>query len=187
MSRLLQRALEDRKLGQKTIPDVDLFHISFQRTDDIDITIYPQIPVGSETDNEENSSLLGSEPDIPRISFSPTVEQCFRAVYPNVSHLFEEKKYPHMDYYVYRANPQGDERFVFPDRLTERRFVMDAHITEEHWCLSPIEVELIARVRIHRPKNNRMLESHFFNDRSLPKIEVGPKEIDYSILWGSLQ
>lgn len=161
---------------------VRLFHISFDG--ELGSTLEPRLPYGDDPreDEEFADDGLYPEPNVPRVSFSPSLRQCFRAVYPNVSHFFEEHRYPNMDFHVYEAILTGRERIVLPEYLTKERMVWDAHITDEHWSLDPVKVERIGAVRFYRPRNDESLQTHPFNDRRLPKkSNVGPKDIEMKV------
>lgn len=70
----------------------------------------------------EVSHIYISEPEFPRISVSPTVEQCIMAIYPNISHYFEERNYPYMDLYVYKITTTSLRTVITPESLTALRF-----------------------------------------------------------------
>lgn len=97
-----------------------LYHISFKS--DLEGIWKPRNPINEGID---------TEPDLPRISCAPTIEQCFQAIYPNISNLFEEKNFPYMEFYVYSPVLDGSERVLYSDQLTNNHIVPDAHMTDE--------------------------------------------------------
>jgi hypothetical protein len=123
-----------------------------------------------------------SEPNVPRISFALTVLGCFQAIYPNVSHYFEEEKYPYLDFYVYRPKFTGRERIRWPEDLTNDRWVWDAHITSELVALDPVQMVLDGKVRIFNCADRDGIETHLFDDISLPTRMVYPVDIDFKSL-----
>ena len=162
-------------VNPKTLPI--LYHISFK---DYGSTIWnPLNPAGSE-DIPEGDEDLG-EPLVPRICVSPTLEQCFRAVWLNVDKFFKKKKYPHMDFHVYSPSFKGQERVIPPDVLTNERWVWDAHVTQEHWILTPTIMEKIGWCRFYNTLNKGLLYTRVFNDPKEKKSsEAGPTHIKFS-------
>jgi hypothetical protein len=66
--------------------------------------MYPRQPHGLKDPDDIKKKLTQSifaENLPPRISFSPSVTECFRAIWPNIHKYFTRHKYPHMDMYVY--------------------------------------------------------------------------------------
>lgn len=139
------------------------------------------MPLGLDEDEQETGPY--PEPPLARISFSPSVEQCYRAIYPNISHYFTQANYPSIDMSVYRAVFTGREDVILPEVLTQNRWVWDAHVTEEHWVMSPVKVERVARVRFKNQKNVPELTTPPFDDPAEPRRKhVGPTTIDFSYL-----
>lgn len=130
-----------------------LYHISFNKN--LPLTLVPKQPDGSGEGEVGDSSLAEDLP--PRVCFAPSVEKCFIAIYPNISHLFEEENNPHIDIYVYERKPESvaEKDYMTPEHLTSNKLVHDAHITDEYVFFKPVKVERIAKVRIHKPLSSK--------------------------------
>lgn len=169
-----------------------LFHISFKDKNAAGIWL-PDDPAGLDHSEESSPGVVGDpswpypEPSLPRISFSPTIEQCFRAVYPNVAKFFKEKKYPYMEYSVFQPIFKGTERVVTSEELTAKKFVWDACVTEETCVLDPIQVKFVGRVRILNTNDSPVMFIHPFNDPKNPLESVGPANIKVQYLTNSLR
>ena len=116
------------------------------------------------------------EPSLGRISLAPSIEQCFLGVYGNTAKFFTEKKYPHMNFYVYAPRYEGAERVVTPKTLTDDRLVWDAHVTKEHLILDTVFMRLIGEVMIKNTNKNPIIRTHPFNDPREPMFDVGPEK-----------
>jgi hypothetical protein len=131
------------KLGSaKPIVTDLLYHLSFN--DKLPTTLYPRQPMDSTV---VKGKFVEELP--PRISFSPTIQQCFSALYPNISKYFEEENYPHMDMYVYV--PVGKSDRISNKEVNDK--VWDAHITGEVCFKTPTKVMRVAKIRIFNPGN----------------------------------
>lgn len=149
-----------------------LYHLSFK--DDLGPILSPRQPNG--TDVIEDGIYTEDLP--PRISFGPTIEQCFYAIYPNISHLLRSKegkneKYIFMHVYVpVKKNPKK-----LPDSLVKRE-IWDAVVTDEICVIEPVEVQCIGMVRLHNPyyKNNvpEYIFVHPFGDKEQEELFVSP-------------
>jgi hypothetical protein len=153
-----------------------LMHLSFRG--DLEGVWRPRNPHG------DGHSVGGqhSEPDLPRVSLAPTVEDCFRAIYPNVAHYFEHHKYPHMDFHVYRPVFQGSETVVTPQELTRSRMVHDAHMTSEYCVLSRLRMRHAGRVRVFSTNCSPFLSHHPFADRLRDSISFAPRDVRWKAL-----
>lgn len=138
-----------------------LYHLSFQPK--LSGVWFPQLPVGT------NTACQYPEPDIPRISLSPSIEDCFRAIYPNVSKYFEEKLYPSMDFYVYEPILTGNEIILTPDMLTDKGHVHDAHMTREHCIINPTYLKCSGQVRIFNTNDSPNIYYRPFNKWNKPR------------------
>lgn len=150
----------------------ELFHLSFN--DKLEGLWRPKLPDGSELPSGQYA-----EPNTPRISFSPTIEGCFRAIYPNISHLFEVKKYPYLVFRVYRPILTDKIHLVTPDELTKEKQVWDAHVTREYHTEQAVKMVKVGKVMVKSPKNKSFLKTHPFGDKQLPPKNVGPKHIEW--------
>ena len=155
----------------------ELFHLSFSGTKTG--TWFPITPAGTEDVNPDDVAF--GEPPVPRISLSPTLEQCFRAVYPNIDFYFKDKRYPHVDIYAYRPRFKGGERIVLPETLTQERWVWDAHVTDEHWVLDKVEMELVGRYRFFNTEDNThgYATRPFDDPNEPPNSYVGPNKVEF--------
>jgi len=155
----------------------ELFHLSFSGTKAGSWS--PITPAGTEDVNPDD--LEFGEPPVPRISLSPTLEQCFRAVYPNIDFYFKDKRYPHVDIYAYRPRFKGGERIVLPETLTQERWVWDAHVTGEHWVLDKVEMELVGRYRFFNTEDNThgYATRPFDDPNEPPNSYVGPNKVEF--------
>lgn len=144
-------------------PYPTLYHLSFNA--DIEGLWKPQIPDGSYEDDPSDPALY-TEPSTPRISLSPTVEQCFQAVYANVKHLFADSPDRTLTFNVYRAVFNGREKLVHPSTLSKQRMVHDAHITQEHCVLTPLKMEWVSQVRVQEPSKQDQRPYYAFGDSS---------------------
>jgi len=144
----------------KNLPD--LYHISFNH--DLEGMWTPVEPDGDYT--EENVDLV-TETVVAKISVSPTIEQCFQAIYANVKHLFGGRGRSKMTFAVYKPRFTGRERIILPKAFTEQRAIHDAHITEEHGIIDPTYMEYVGRVEIEVPKSSDKLYYYAFDDRSV--------------------
>lgn len=119
------------------------------------------------------------EPNIGRISVAPTIEGCFVGVFPNVSKFFEEKKYPHMNFFVYSPEFAGGERVVTPETLTKDRLVWDAHVTKEYLILDKVEMRLVGELEVKNTNKSPTAYTHPFDDKQEPVASVGPEHIRF--------
>ncbi|MNT54041.1 hypothetical protein D3C72_1911720 [compost metagenome] len=149
-------------------------HISFR--DNLEGVWKPLPPAGGEL-------VAGKypEPATPRVSVAPDIVSCFRGVYPNVSKFFEEKNYPHMDFFVYEPVFEGSERVWTPEILTKHQLVWDAHVTNEHAILDRVKMKLIGEVRIYNTNKEPTATTHPFNNPNEPEQSIGPKNI--RVVW----
>lgn len=150
------------KLGSAT-PKIRnlIYHISFN--DSLPNVLIPRQPADSGGDD---TNLVEKLP--PRVSFSPTIQQCFSAIYPNISHYFEEHNYPHMDMYVYCPVKWGGQ--IPPDTVLKN--VWDSHVTGEVCYTEPVTVIKVAKIRVRLsggkdvrgfPFNNAFLKPRFIS------------------------
>lgn len=144
-----------------------LFHISLN--DKLPTTLKPQRPEGFE-DPEQG---VFKEFDHPRVSFSPTIYQCLQAIFPNVWQLFSTPKGQKegIEFSAYAAKPNQKARVILPERLTKDRLVWDAHITQEHCFLDPVEIYYCGKFIAFVENNDPGLSIHPYNEKSIPARE----------------
>jgi hypothetical protein len=153
-----------------------LYHISFRGN--LQGVWTPRNPDGHELEKPKHDS----EPDLPRISCSPTIEQCFQAIYPNISHLFEVEKYPYMDFYAYSPEVKATTRVLTPSELTSKRMVHDAHMTQEHCILDPVFMRLVSRVRVRNTNKHPFLNHRPFGDPTRQERSFAPGKVEYRVV-----
>lgn len=151
----------------------ELYHISFR---DVPKKIWePRLPDGFYTDNHtEPGGILYPEPDFPRISFSDDLLKCFYAIWGNVRHLYLNKGYPHLDFNVYTPVLTSRHRLIYPETLTQKKWVWDAHFTGEHMVTIPTQMLPWGRVRYFIKEPVTMLMTHPFNNPDNPLKRTGP-------------
>lgn len=153
-----------------------LYHLSFKK--DLEGFWNPKNPDGIASENTDDLK----EPDLPRISVSPTIKQCFQAIYPNVSRFFKEENYPHMDFYVYSPVLKGDERILTPVELTKKKMVHDAHMTDEYYILDRVWMSLIEKIRIFNTNKSSDLFYRPFGDKKQEERFLAPMDVRFQVL-----
>lgn len=162
----------------------DLFHISFKdkafrgmwKADN---------PAGFEEPQEGTQGVVGDtswpypEPSLPRISVGPTIEQCFRGVFPNVADFFQKKNYPYMQFSVFSPKFVGTERIITPEELSKQRMVWDACVSEEHCILDDTWMEYVGNVIVYNTNKSPTMFIHPFGDKKLGLESVGPANIKW--------
>lgn len=152
-------------LGTQSLKE-RLYHLSFNGS--LPNVLEPRQPADSGWVEEESFNPVKTKrPTTPereacfaehlpdRVSFTRGLEQAFLAIYPNVNQLFEVKKYPYMDMFVYRA--VGSEKLKRIDPHTLSKNLWDYEATHEVAFLEPVQIERIAAIRVHRPKHKSMV------------------------------
>jgi len=127
--------------------------------------------------NDGDVNNIFTEPSTPRICLSPTLEQCFKAIYPNISKFFEIENYPYMVFNVYQAMNIDNKFLIYPNTLTEKRWVLDAHLTKEHWYLNNLKMANMGKIKINNTNRSKMIKGHPFDDVKEKEIELFPKNI----------
>ena len=138
-----------------------LYHISFNRR--LEGIWVPKEPDG---DYSEDTADLVTETVLAKVSASPTVEQCFQAIYANVKHLFGPGYKSRMTFAVYTPVFKGSERVLPPEAFTRHKAIHDAHVTEEYGILDPVYMRYLGNVEISQPGPKDKLEYYAFDDRS---------------------
>lgn len=147
-----------------------LYHISFK---ELPVVLNPKLPAGS----NEGSPGKYPEPDIPRVSMATSIAGAFRAVYPNVSRLFEEENYPYMEFFVYQYVPKSGDVLISTETLTNDRMVHDAHVTGEVIATTPTSIKFIKKIKILNTSKDVGLKYRPFNDDNEPELYHSPKVI----------
>mgnify|MGYP001767713234 CR=1 FL=1 len=157
-----------------------LFHISFK--DDLPSIIDPKRNDGIYEGEEGYQQEAYPEPSFPRFSCSPTIIQCFQAVYPNVKRFFDEDRVPYLDFFVYSPVIDNELEILTPEDLTKKRFVHDAFLTEEYCILSRVRIEKVAKIRINRIAVVEKIWYRPFNDPSEKKDSWLPGGFSFKVL-----
>lgn len=140
----------------------ELYHLSFN--DELEGIWKPKMPVG---DGETVGGKF-SEPEFPRICVAPSIEQCFWALYPNISRFFEELNYPYIQMTAYVPKLTEDTAIISNQEIIRRRLVHDAHITGEVMITSPVYMKKHSVVKIANPVRNKTVMYRPFNDKNEP-------------------
>lgn len=140
-----------------------LYHLSFKG--DLPKKLMPRQPHGSKKGKDGKYA----EDLPPRVSFSPSVQQCFSAIYPNIFHVFEKvnegKGYPYIIMYVYVPVLRGGETTIPESEV--RRKVWDWQATGEVCFSSGVEVRVVAKIKIPNP---------YRNGPKIPEITIQPSD-----------
>lgn len=141
--------------------------------------IYPTSP------SETNGTWPYPEPSTPRISVSPHLVGCFRAIYPNVYRLFTERRYPYMDIHIYQPEITTSTKVVTHQDLVKDRLVWDAHLTKEHWILTDVQMKQVGKVRVKNTVRLGTMKTHAFGDPKERVGEVGPLVVQIETMSGN--
>lgn len=144
------------------------YHLSFDNT--LEGFWSPRVPIGS------GGSGVLSEPEIPRICFSPTIEQCFQAIYPNISEGFEVSKRPTL---LYLYSPKTLYGVVPNDEVCS--YIHDAHITKEFWLTERNEVFLIGEILVFPSTLNYPDLMYLPFDKPGEEYYISPSALDYDL------
>lgn len=160
----------------KDLGNLALYHISFNsKLEGIWDPEFNQKPDENHPEVADPSNTPWyPEPNLGRISTAPSIPGCFVGVFPNVSKFFEEKKFPHMNFYVYTPVFKGSERVVEPETLTKDRLVWDAIFTGEHLILDEVYMRLVGEIEILNTNKLQTAYIYPFGDRKEPLASVGP-------------
>lgn len=157
---------------------VPLYHISFHG--DREGIWTPKVP-DSPFDTPTNPSTSYEMP-IPRICVAPSIEQCFWAIYPNISHYFEDEDYAAMCFTVYRPILNASIPVVDTNALTQQQLVHDAHVTGEHWLLGDTFMVAEDQICIKNTCHGEFVRFQPYNHESGGWWDLAPKHVDYHSL-----
>lgn len=157
------------------------YHLSFDRELAGEWT--PRTPQGFDCVKNDKGFAAGmQEPRLPRICLSPSIEGCFYAVYPNIYHLIEREKYPHIDYCLYRAYIDTEDKdFRSNDWLVKNKVVWDAHVTKEVWYLGKLKMSRYQLLRFTPDWDKPRIETTAFND-PLGKTRFISPAVDIAVI-----
>ena len=154
-------------LGNRKADPV-LFHLSFR---DLPTTLTPRQPKDSGSGPSEFTEQLP-----PRVSFSPTVQQAFGAIYPNISKFFEELAAKSITMKVY--SPINCSTLPQIDPAKVKAKVWDAHYTGEACFTAPVKVEFVGTVELFNPYRQKQVVNEInvnpFDNPMLPTQFVCP-------------
>jgi hypothetical protein len=154
---------------------VPLYHLSFNG--DLHGIWTPKVP-DSPFDTPANPSTSYEMP-IPRICVAPTIEQCFWAIYPNISHYFEEENCAAACFSVYQPILNASSLVVDTQALTQRQLVHDAHVTGEHWILSDTFMVHHSTIQIKNTSYGEFVKFRPYNIDHGDWWDLAPKEVKY--------
>lgn len=154
-----------------------LYHISFNKA--LPRYLYPRQPSGLHNPDDitkQTKNTLFAENLPPRVSFSPSVTECFRAIWPNIHKYFTQHKYPYMEMYVYGLVKGNENQMFTPKQMTDRQQLWDAHYTKEHCFLSKVKIEKIARIKVMNPLIDGLpiAKIHPYNEENYPLTNASP-------------
>lgn len=166
-----------------------LFHISFSGS--LPNTMYPRQPQGLSNPDDINKpphESIFQEKLPPRVSFGPSIIECFRAIWPNIHKYFTKFKYPHIDMYVYTVIKGNENQMLTPEKMTLESKLWDAHYTHEHCFLTKVKVAKVAKIRIMNPAkanpNGEILvdEVHPFGDEGHKAVRGSPTNLEVKVI-----
>lgn len=157
---------------------VPLYHISLQN--DLEGLWRPKAP-DSPFDIPKKPSIITEMP-LPRICVAPSIEQCFWAIYPNISHYFEDEDYAAMCFTVYRPILNAYTPVVDTNVLTQQELVHDAHVTGEHWLLGDTFMVAEDQICIKNTCHGEFVQFQPYNSERAGWWDLAPKHVDYHSL-----
>lgn len=98
------------------------------------------------------------------VPFSPSVELCFRAVYPNIKELLEGSKERDITFTVYMTKPTSMSGILTPLELHNQRLVNDAFITQEYAVQKDVKIKKIGKVTFLNTSDDGGLHYLPFNE-----------------------
>jgi hypothetical protein len=148
---------------------VPLYHVSFKQ---LPKTLKPRLPTGSELSVKGHHT---TEPDIPRICFSESLEGAVRAVFPNIQKLAEEHGKEGLEFFVYRVDKGTENSWVPPWALVDAKFVHDAEVTKEWWAMSDVDIKPDGKILVTMDTDKDFLEYYPIKNK---KAEHSPLDIE---------
>lgn len=118
-----------------------------------------------------------------RICFSPTILQCFLAIYPDIKHYFEDPKHdcPFMDMYAYGTESELYSQVSVREMKTN---IADYHVTGEVAFNVPVTAKLVGKVRFYNPRLDKEVgevHAYPFDNPALKMLNFGPR-VKYDIV-----
>lgn len=158
-----------------------IYHISFNGN--LPSILEPREPYGQpvEAKNKKSSKWWSKENLPPRVSGSPSVEQCFYATYPNYSSVYDRMP-GHVIAYVYQIVCEKGSFRMDDKALIKERRVWDAHVTGEHAYFEPVKATKLFKVKILKEDLGDFIKAHPFNLMSEPSVEISPRLRKYEII-----
>jgi hypothetical protein len=148
----------------KEIPD--LFHIS---ENPLPSVLVPRTP---EYQAKKDKTKF-TETDIPRVSFSPSIYNCFIAIFPMISKYMESNEglKRGIFFYVYKAVPTSRNKILSPEELSKKKLVWDAHVTQEYCFLDSIAIRYCGVVKIDYDPDPVWNDIYLYNDKREELLE----------------
>lgn len=149
---VIERYKKPSIVSSKRIPS--LYHISFNQN--LPAKLEPRQPVSTEPIEDNDSDPLTAE-DLPdRVSFSSSIEGCFRAIYPNILDIAKNANGRPLRFTVYLLSPTTlRTSYMSPADLTAERKIHDACFTAEYSFFKTVFVRKLADIDIYISKNPR--------------------------------
>lgn len=152
-----------------------MLHISFNS--DLPRTLKPRQPDGFVKPMGTPSLYYEDLP--PRVSFAPSIQQCFFGVYSNIRKYFEgteeQEVYPYLIMYVYEGLPNIKTKYIPKETLKNK--LWDYHITGEIAVTTEIEVTKVSKIKIYNPyleEEQEEVHGHAYNDTSNERRFIAP-------------
>lgn len=105
-----------------------------------------------------DTNLKQLTPKVNRAPLYPSPELNFRAIYPNIAHLFDGQS--SLTFTVYKVKKYNKRKLQTPNELISKKLVRDAHITLEYGTSDTVELEKVGKVVIENTSND---EGLFYN------------------------
>lgn len=147
-----KQAKKDLKLVKpKNLLHLKLYFVSEKKSF---TKLSPRIP------KNERVDLQIENDNIPRVCFAPSIEQCLQAIDT------EKGK----EYYVYVPKGNLFKHDIFKCTLKE---VPDSNLTDEYWCLDPIEIQVLYKIKIGKEvETNSFKYSSIINYKVIESYDV---------------
>lgn len=138
----------------------------------------PRVPAVFDTEK-----ITAPTDNFARICVAPTIHNCFQSIYRNISNRFNEKTNESLVFYVYTPVLTGNERVLDPNYLTTNKLVQEAHVTQEHCIIDPVEMVLSAKIEVTNIDNDKQTYYKPYDDSSAPSVYLAPSQIIFKVLY----
>lgn len=149
----------------------DLLHIT---ENTLPTVLLPRLMAYHSSHTGDKKTIF-TEAEIPRVSFAPTVYNCFSAIFPLISEYMQSKEglKKGIFFNVYKAVISSNNKILTPEELTKKRYVWDAYATQEHWLLDPVNVRWCGAVKIDYDPKPDWIDLYPYNDQQDEKPNGG--------------